>query len=206
MKPRTNKPRSGRAENKLFEDDFFIPFDGQLFSDIQERKLTPTEFCVYSMLLRQATFETGIWVGSGYRICFGWGGQLNQRTVQNSLKCLRDKELIKSFHRRGQRSDYAVAIHNYRVRYGKWRGYKLDASATTDIKNPVYRRDSAAAAKSPCDDSESSTKSLRSDTEVSANPIAGNTPEPQSAQTTQLIKTKTYNPQHPQLQHPQLPA
>jgi hypothetical protein len=198
MKRRTNNAEADSTERRLFKDDFFIPFDGELFNDIKDGKLTPTEFCVYSMLLRQADFDTGIWTGSASYICIGWGRQLNQRTVQHRLKQLAEKGLIKSFHRRGQRSDYAVAIHNYRVRYGKWKGYKLDASATTDSRHPVYRPDCEPTTISERTDSESSAQPQRKHSESTANPIARNTPEhpdaldvPEDNRTTKLPTTST---------------
>lgn len=177
MKRRTNNVEGDPVNHKLFEDDFFITLNIDLFNDINDGKLTPTEYCVYSMLLRQADFDTGVWTGSASWICIGWGRQLNQRSVQHCLKQLAEKGMIKSFHRRGQRKDYAVAIHNYRVRFGKWKGYKLDASATTDPREAVYRRDGEATAIAERNDCELSAQPLRKHSELSATPIARNTPE-----------------------------
>jgi hypothetical protein len=192
MKRRANNSGGGRTESKLFEDDFFIPFDGHLFTDMKDRRLTPTEFCVYSMLLRHLDFETGIWTGSAYWIYVGWGGQLSHRTIQDSLKRLGDKGLIKSFHRRGQRNDYAVAIHNYHVRFGKWKGCKLDASATTDPRQPFYRRECEAAPIPEHNDSEQSAQLLRNHSESTATPIARNTPEyPDVPEDSRTAKTPT---------------
>jgi hypothetical protein len=189
--PRNKKrQRSGndRAKRKLFANDFFIPFLGDLFNDIQERKLTPLEFCVLAMLLRQVDFNTGIWTGSAYRIQVGLGFQLNLRTIQDVMKSLVEKGVIKSFHRKGQRNDYQVAIDDYHVRFGKWQGYRLDAGATTDPYHPVYRTDCEATAQRQRNDSATTAKQVRddyvptampvrSDCAATASPIAGNTPD-----------------------------
>jgi hypothetical protein len=177
-----------RATGKLFADDFFIPILVDLFNDIQERKLTPLEFFVLTILLWQVDFERGIWTGSAYRIQVGSGGQLNLRTIQDVMKSLGEKQVIKSFHRRGQRNDYRIALNDYHVRFGKWKGYRLDAVATTDPNHPVYRtdceataqrqrNDSATTAKQACSDCVATPRSVRSDCVATASPIAGNTPD-----------------------------
>ena len=109
VSPRNKKRQrsdNNRATGKLFADDFFIPILGDLFNDIQERKLTPLEFFVLAMLLRQVDFNTGIWTGSACWIQVGSGGQLNPRTIQSVMNSLGEKRVIKSFHRRGQRNDF----------------------------------------------------------------------------------------------------
>ena len=141
----------------------FIPILGYLFNDIQERKLTPLEFFVLAMLLRQVDFNTGIWTGSAYWVQVGSGGQLNPRTIQSVMKSLGEKRVIKSFHRRGQRNDYQIAIDDYHVRFGKLQGYRLDAGATTDPNHPVYLTDCEATAQRQRNDSATTAKQVRND-------------------------------------------
>ncbi len=140
------KPKKRNSKNKLFAEDFFIPLDIQFFNDIEDGKMTPTMFCVYTMILKQVDYETGIASESGDKIAAGWGEQIPLRTAQKNMKLLEEGGYIKSFHQKGKRGNYPIAIYNYPIRYGTWKGYRLDALATIDPKRPVYRKDSESSA------------------------------------------------------------
>jgi hypothetical protein len=127
-------------KKKLFKDDFFVPIEGELYNSLEDGGMTPVMWCVYSMLLRQVDFETGIWRGTAYRIQHAWNFQIPERTVQAALKRLCESGRLKSFHVKGDKKDYPVAIHGYKIRYGKWAGHLMDAGATANPKSPVYVR------------------------------------------------------------------
>ena len=150
-------------DKKLFQDDFFIPHPGDLYDHMADERMSPTMWCIYSMILRQADFETGIWKGSAYKINLGWGGQPNLRTVQHNLKRLSEAGYIRRFSQNGRRGNYPVLVHCYPVRFGKWKGYRLNAEASTDPKNPLYERDTAPSQQSPSDGHASSTQNRRDD-------------------------------------------
>lgn len=134
------KDRKPAYRGPAFKNEFYIALDGQFYTEMHERRITPAMLCVYTMILRQVDFETGVWHGSAYRICDGWGWQIKHRTAQDSMKKLCDAGYLKSFHISGSRNDYAVLVHGYKVRFGKWRGHKLDAEATKDWRIPVFVR------------------------------------------------------------------
>lgn len=52
-------------------------------------KFSPTDWCVYSTLLLYADWGTGIYFGCAGTIAPVWNGQLNARTVRDSMNRLR---------------------------------------------------------------------------------------------------------------------
>jgi hypothetical protein len=117
--------------------NLFIPIPGDVFADFDGR-LTPTAWSVLSVIYRQVDFETGLWNGSAAKVAAAWGGQLEERTIQRAIKRLHDLGYIKSFHRRGHRHNYRVAIEGYIIRFGPLAGHDLDAANTTNPDRPVY--------------------------------------------------------------------
>jgi hypothetical protein len=122
--------------------DFFIPIDVDLVDRLED-EFTPITWAVLCIVLRQVDYKTGIWKGSAARVAAALGGKVKLRTVQDALQSLQESGHLKSFHRRGQRHNYLVAIPGYAVRSGKWAGYTLDAERTTDPKRPVYVKNGA---------------------------------------------------------------
>jgi len=142
-KPASNQPpKSGGAVA-------YIPLEMPMFELLREDKVSLNAFLILILLLKQCVWETGVWTGSAYRLVDSVGGKVEQRTAQRWLKDLADAGLVKSFHKPNSKADYAVLIHDYLVRFGKWKGHRLDAHATTDPKKPVYRLDSSASQASP---------------------------------------------------------
>ena len=127
-----------------FKNDFFIPLPGEFYNLIEDGTITLNMWCVYMVILRQCDFETGIWRGTMYRVHAQLGGQMHLRTVQNTFKALCDAGYLHSFHVKSERGNYPVLIHRYPVRFGKHKGYRLDADATVNPDAPVYARDTGA--------------------------------------------------------------
>jgi hypothetical protein len=134
----------------LFKDDFFIPHPAELYPDLKTGKISPLMWTLYSIILKQADYETGVWNGCAEKLQFALGGKPSERTIQVELKRLSEQGYLKSFYQKGKNGNYPVLIHNYCIRFGKLTGYRLDASATTDVKNPVYVRGDVSASR--CDE------------------------------------------------------
>jgi hypothetical protein len=127
------------AKSALFDDDFFIPIPADIFNDFETGRMDLPMWGVYGVLLRQVDFETGVWRGTAYKISAAWNEHLELRTVQRTLARLEDG-YIKAFRNpNGQRGGYYILLHNYRIRFGPMAGHYLDALATTDPKDPIYR-------------------------------------------------------------------
>src|SRR5208337_2201929 len=118
--------------------DFFIPVQKELFLKVEDGELTLNEFSCYVWLLHQADYETGLWRGSAPRLAAALGGQLSEDIFKTTLRGLREKGLLKSFHKPGTKGNYWIAIHKYVIRFGKRAGLLLNALATEDPKKPIY--------------------------------------------------------------------
>jgi hypothetical protein len=142
--PHSEKAGKGRKQKgKAMTDKsknfgHFIPLEADLFERVKEGALNPIEFCIYCTVLYQIDYETGFWRGSAPRLQAAWGGRLGERNIQEALNSLGKKGYLRSFHKRGSRSNYLVAVHNYPIRYGIRLGHRLDAKATVNPENPVY--------------------------------------------------------------------
>lgn len=164
--------------------DWFIPVQAELFEQIGEGELNPTEFACYMMILFQADYETGFWRGSAPKLEVAWAGQIAERSIQVALKSLCEKGFLKSFHRKGVRSNYLVAIHNYMIRFGDFKGFRLNALATVHSNDPIYepvtkpiskrqRKRSEGTANQECNDSETTAQTERTDSAVTGATNAG---------------------------------
>jgi hypothetical protein len=127
-----------QPDNVKQSDNLFIPIPGRIFNDFETGKMTLNMWGVYSVILRQLNFDTGIWRGTAYKICAAWGDRIPLRTIQENLRNLCDAHYVKSFHVQGQRGGYVIAVEGYRIRFGTKEGHILNAMATTDPNNPVY--------------------------------------------------------------------
>src|SRR6202050_742813 len=117
----------------------FVTIPWHVLDQFKAGIVTPGMMVTYALLVKGANWETGIWHGSARTIEYESGNQIPERTAQHHMKQLCDVGQLKSFHKKGSRQDYDIAIHNFEIRVncplkGKW----LDAVATTDSKNPVY--------------------------------------------------------------------
>lgn len=134
-----NRSVMPRARNFTKEPkEVFIPVSGELFNSMEAGEMTPAQWCVYSLILKQCNWETGVWTGSAYKLHIGWGCQIPLRTIQDNLKSLREKGFLKSFHMKNARGNYRVVIHGYVPRFGPHKGKLLDATGTNDPSKPVY--------------------------------------------------------------------
>ena len=124
-------------------DQNFVAFQLSFFTRLQNLEVSPNMFCTYAQLLKQCDWETGIWWGSASKISHAWGSQISEGTIQKNLAALAKRGCIKSFHVQGSKRDYAIAIHNYVVRFGPYKGMMLDAIQTISPLKPAYVQPSA---------------------------------------------------------------
>jgi hypothetical protein len=126
-----------------FENDFYIPHDAKIFGGLEYGYMTPGMYSVYSMMLFQCNYERGFWFGSVEKLYVGWGGQIGRKTLERDLSQLYKSGYLKSFRTEGRRGNYAVGIHGYKVRFGKYEGLILEAHQTTNwLFDPIYYTES----------------------------------------------------------------
>src|SRR6266478_6354638 len=97
-----NKHTDQPVDNVKQSDNLFIPIPGRIFNEFETGKMTLNMWGVYSVILRQLNFDTGIWRGTAYKICAAWGDRIPLRTIQENLRNLCDAHYVKSFHVQGQ--------------------------------------------------------------------------------------------------------
>jgi hypothetical protein len=119
----------------------FIPIQVGIFEHIGDGRMTMNMWAVYSVMLKEADYETGIWMGCAEKARAAWNSSMDIRTAQRAMKELREGRYTKSFQKNGQRGNYPVLINKYPVRFGSRKGMRLNAEATTVPENPVYEID-----------------------------------------------------------------
>jgi hypothetical protein len=129
--PPANKPPS-----KLF-----IPIQAGVFEHIGDGRMTVDMWAVFSVMLKEADYETGFWKGCAEKARAAWNFGLELRTTQRAIRALCDGGYTKSFQTNGRHGNYLVAINKYPIRFGPRKGMRLNADATTDSDSPVYEID-----------------------------------------------------------------
>jgi hypothetical protein len=119
----------------------FIPIQVGVFEHIGDGRMTINMWAVYSVMLKEADYETGIWYGCAEKARAAWNSGMDIRTAQRAMKDLRERGYTKSFQRNGERGNYPVLINKYPVRFGPRKGMRLNADATIAPENPVYEID-----------------------------------------------------------------
>lgn len=151
--------RRGKTQSKLvpakMREGGFIRLRTGIFDHVASGKMTPYDFAVYLTLHRWARWHTGICITTAASLASNWGAwgstvasetdteeqtaNRKKRTIQNCLKRLRERGYIKYREGDGKRGSYAILIDKYEPSIGALVGWTLDASATEDFENPVYR-------------------------------------------------------------------
>jgi hypothetical protein len=92
-------------------------------------------FTAYSVILRQADFETGIWEGSALRLAetCNWSKPKAVRVLRNLVL----GRYITSKHIRGVRGNYSVMINNFIPTAGKLKGMKSRRTKTQDYRSAI---------------------------------------------------------------------
>ena len=133
----------------------FIRLRQGIFEHIASGKMTPIDFAVYVTLLKWANWRTGICMTNSISLASNWGNwsstvdrksdgeetmpNTKERSIQNSLLRLRKRGFINYPTGDGTRGSYPVLIDKFEPTLGMLVGWSLDAAATTDLENPVYR-------------------------------------------------------------------
>jgi hypothetical protein len=119
----------------------FIPHQIRLYDDLEQGVITLPAYATYSIILRQANWETGIWVGSAEKVRTACNLSMSLRTIQRAIQSLEQANYLRDFRKPGERGNRPVAIHRYSVRFGAHKGERLDALSTTDPSAPVFEAD-----------------------------------------------------------------
>jgi hypothetical protein len=108
-----------------------------VFEHTAQAKMSPTDFCVYTTLLRFADFSTGICISNAESIAAHWGGAIPSNTARKCLIRLREEGYIMFAPRRGERGSYPILIDKYEPG-GNLLGWRLNAQLTYDVNDPCY--------------------------------------------------------------------
>lgn len=89
----------------------FVKFRRGLVDHLHDGRITADEYCVFSLMVQLADYNTGIWRGSGVALSdyLKWC----PRKCQLILKSLQSKGYLKLRVIRGRKGNYPVIIHKY---------------------------------------------------------------------------------------------
>jgi hypothetical protein len=152
----------------------FVKFRRGLLDHLLEGRMSPDEYCVFSLLLQVADFRSGVWRGSGVALST-YLKTWSVRKCQRVLKSLARKAYVSLRSCRGKRGNYPVIIHKY--------GRKV----TTRV-SPVLKSDDTSDATLP-KVTTPAYLSLRSTQEMGGVLCVGPTPK-KTHDTTQKEKAK----------------
>jgi len=132
------KPIHESAPGKQLYADGFLAIRNGLFDHLNQGLLPPNELAVYLLILHQCDWSSGLWNGTAYRIEFGLGKTISIPQIQRAIRALEKKKYVKSYHKKGYRGNYFIAIHKYCVSVGDLRGKYLNALKSETYKGLVY--------------------------------------------------------------------
>jgi hypothetical protein len=116
----------------------FLAVNRTIFDHVRSGKLHPTAFGMYTFILQECDWGTGVWWGSAHRLVEDFGHTAELRTIRDNLARLFKLGFLKSLRRKGRRGNYFVLINKYRPTVGVLRGYELNADESIDLQTLVY--------------------------------------------------------------------
>lgn len=108
-----------------------------IFEHTAMNRMSPSDYCVFTTLLRFADFKTGVCVSNANSIAVHWGGNMSPASVRQCLNRLREAKYIVYPYRNGERGSYPILIDKYEPG-GELLGFRLHAAATFNLNDPVY--------------------------------------------------------------------
>ena len=107
---------------------------------LRDGRLTLLELGAHDVLLLLADKASGMWIGSAKALAANCGaGDITDRQARHLLESLEKKGYIRRFPKRRSHANYPILINRYLITFGANIGSMLNASATTDWRNPVYQ-------------------------------------------------------------------
>jgi hypothetical protein len=116
----------------------FIQIRRGLQEHLLDGRISLLELAVFTVILFQVDFKTGIWSGSAPRIVAAAPRGATLRGVQRVISRLAKIGFLKVFHQHGRRGNYKVLIHKYEPQSGALMGRRLNALISGCWWNPVY--------------------------------------------------------------------
>lgn len=117
----------------------YIPMRRGILDHVERGELCFGEFSALLLLMILADYQTGIAWGCALRLSSICGqGDLSPRYARKLLENLEKKGFIKRFATRRGHGNYPILIHHYECSDGAKKGLRLNATASTNWKNPIY--------------------------------------------------------------------
>jgi len=116
----------------------YVPIRPGIAEHLLRGDISAFEFGVYVIVHLQANYSTGIWRGSAPRILNSAPRGAKLREIQRALEHLAELNLLKHFHKHGQRGNFPFLINKFTVRSGALMGMRLNACKSESWQSPVY--------------------------------------------------------------------
>jgi hypothetical protein len=105
----------GTSRSK-FRRAWFAILRSGILEHLELGRLTFFDLGVYAVILLQADFSTGVWLGSGPRLRATAPAGASLRDIQRSLRALTKIRFLRPFQKHGSRGNYHILIDKYEVR------------------------------------------------------------------------------------------
>jgi hypothetical protein len=111
--------------------------------------ITPREFSIWAVLCMAADRSTGLWHGRAAVLVEDWNGVYSIRQVRETLHSLEQKGYIKRFNKSGQQTYYYILIDKFDITFGKNRGKRTNAAASSGPDRICYVKQSEQSEEEP---------------------------------------------------------
>jgi hypothetical protein len=124
-------------EVNIFPDGFLAIRRG-IFSHLQDGRMTPVMYAIYSVILDQFDWSSGVWLGSTHRLFDSLGQKTDRSTIKDNLARLYKLGYLKSLRKSGRRGNYYVLINAWRPTVGNLKGYELNTDRSTSLDDLFF--------------------------------------------------------------------
>jgi hypothetical protein len=121
-----------------FRDSGFAKVRRGIQEHLQDGRIGPMEFLVFTLLILNADPATGVWQGSA-GLMAAWYS-MSPRTCRDSLEKLEQKGYIRRFQTPGKHASYPILIHRYECTDGAAKGTSLNALDSESYRELKYDR------------------------------------------------------------------
>ena len=117
----------------------YVPKRRGVLDHLRDGRLTLQQFGAFDALVLLADKASGIWNGSARALAAQCGaGDVSDRQARHLLESIEAGRYIKRFPTPRSHRNYPILIDKFLITFGAHRGKRLNASATSDWRNPVY--------------------------------------------------------------------
>jgi hypothetical protein len=133
-------PHKKNVKPKNHTKHFFPIYPG-ILDYVERGDLSPFQLGIYVMIHGQANYGTGVWMGSAPKLLALAPRDTSLQSIQRALRHLVVLGLLKHFHVRGVRGNFAHLINKYKCRSGELMGKTLNADKSTSLDDIIYEGD-----------------------------------------------------------------